>query len=112
MTFCDREFGVSVKTAERYIAAATEDIAASYKPVLAAETAKLMHQLQTLARLSVDTANLSTANAVYGQIIKLLGLEKQQVEVKHSLDNPMAIILREVRDGREQPLGNPEQLPA
>ncbi len=101
VTSCDREFGVSLKTAERYIAAATEDIAASYKPVLAAETAKLMHQFQTLARLSIEVGNFATANAVYGQIVKMLGLEKQQVEVKHSLDNPMAIILREVRDGRE-----------
>lgn len=93
---------ISSSTVDRYISSATEDIAESYKPEIAAHTAILLGQLQKLARTCLATQNLTTANQVYGQIIKLLGLEKHQVEVQHFAENPILVLMKNIREGKSE----------
>lgn len=97
---CGSEFKCSASTANRYIADANQKIADEFDYSRKAEVSKAVERLLRMQQECLARQDFKTAASIEGQLTKIYGLERQQVEVTHSVEDPIAKLMREIRDGR------------
>lgn len=97
---CGIEFKCSASTANRYIAEANTKIASEFDMNRKAEVSKAVERLLRMQQECLSREDFKTAASIEGQLTKIYGLERQQVEVTHSVEDPIAKLMREIRDGR------------
>jgi transposase len=97
---CGSEFKCSESTANRYIADANQKIADEFDFSRKAEVSKAVERLLRMQQECLARQDFKTAASIEGQLTKIYGLERQQVEVTHSVEDPIAKLMREIRDGR------------
>lgn len=96
---CGTEFKCSASTANRYIAEANNKIAAEFDLNRKAEVSKAVERLLRMQQECLARFDYRTAATIEAQLAKIHGLEKQQVEVTHSVEDPWVRLMREIRDG-------------
>jgi hypothetical protein len=96
---CGSEFKCSASTANRYIAEANTKIASEFDLNRKAEVSKAVERLLRMQQECLARFDFKTAATIEGQLAKIYGLEKQQVEVTHSVEDPWVRLMRELRDG-------------
>jgi hypothetical protein len=97
---CGHEFKASRTTAVRYISQANQKIADEFDYSRKAEVSKAVERLLRMQQECLARQDFKTAASIEGQLTKIYGLERQQVEVTHSVEDPIAKLMREIRDGR------------
>ena len=95
---CGTEFKVSSGTVNRYIAQANEHLAAAHDSDLKAELAKSLDKLTRYQQSCIVNGDMKTAVEIEKQLNKLHGLDRQQVEVKHSADDPLILLMTSIRE--------------
>lgn len=96
---CGQEFKASRTTAVRYISQANEKIAAEFDLNRKAEVSKAVERLLRMQQECLARHDYKTSATIEGQLAKIYGLEKQQVEVTHSVEDPWVKLMREIREG-------------
>lgn len=97
---CGTDFKCSASTAHRYIAEANNKIAAEFDLNRKAEVSKAVERLLRMQQECLARQDFKTAASIESQLTKIYGLERQLVEVTHSVEDPIAKLMREIRDGR------------
>lgn len=100
VSICEHEFKACRATAVRYIARANEKIADEFDYSRKAEVSKAVERLLRMQQECLARQDYKTAASIESQLVKIYGLERQQVEVTHSVEDPIAKLMREIRDGR------------
>jgi hypothetical protein len=100
VSICEQEFKACRASAVRYIARANEKIADEFDYSRKAEVSKAVERLLRMQQECLVREDFKTAASIEGQLTKIYGLERQQVEVTHSVEDPIAKLMREIRDGR------------
>ena len=100
VAICGNEFKASTRTANRYIADANEKIADEFDFSRKAEVSKAVERLLRMQQECLARKDFKTAASIESQLTKIYGLERLQVEVTHSVEDPIAKLMREIRDGR------------
>jgi hypothetical protein len=95
---CGEEFKVSSGTVDRYIAQANKDFAAAHETDLKAELAKSIDKLIRYQQSCIVNGDMKTAVDIEKQLNKLHGLDRQQVEVKHTADDPLVMLMTSIRE--------------
>jgi hypothetical protein len=100
VSICEQEFKACRASAVRYIARANEKIADEFDYSRKAEVSKAVERLLRMQQECLARQDFKTAASIESQLTKIYGLERQQVEVTHSVEDPIAKLMREIRDGR------------
>jgi len=100
VSICEQEFKACRASAVRYIARANEKIADEFDYSRKAEVSKAVERLLRMQQECLVREDFKTAASIESQLTKIYGLERQQVEVTHSVEDPIAKLMREIRDGR------------
>ena len=100
VAICGNEFKASPRSAQRYIADANQKIADEFDFSRKAEVSKAVERLLRMQQECLVREDFKTAASIESQLTKIYGLERQQVEVTHSVEDPIAKLMREIRDGR------------
>jgi hypothetical protein len=95
---CGEEHKVSSGTVDRYIAQANQNLAAAHDTDLKAELAKSIDKLTRYQQSSLVNGDMRTVVDIEKQLNKLHGLDRQQVEVKHSADDPLIMLMTSIRE--------------
>ena len=99
VSICEQEFKACRASAVRYIARANEKIASEFDLNRKSEVSKSVERLLRMQQECLARFDYRTAATIEGQLAKIYGLEKQQVEVTHSVEDPWVRLMRELRDG-------------
>lgn len=99
---CGSEFKCSASTANRYIAEANTKIALEFDMNRKAEVSKAVDRLLRMQQECIARQDYKTATSIEAQLAKIHGLEKQQVEVNHTIEDPWVRLMREIRDGTSE----------
>jgi hypothetical protein len=95
---CGEEFKVSSGTVDRYIAQANAQIAEAHEGDIKAELAKSIDKLTRYQQSCIMNGDMKTAVDIEKQLNKLHGLDRQQVEVKHTADDPLVMLMTSIRE--------------
>ena len=101
---CGEEMKVSSGTVDRYIAQANQNLAAAHDSDLKAELAKSIDKLIRYQQSCLVNGDMKTAVDIEKQLNKLHGLDRQQVEVKHSVDDPLVMLMTSIRERGKAPV--------
>ena len=101
---CGEEMKVSSGTVDRYIAQANAQIADAHHADLKAELAKSIDKLIRYQQSCLVNGDMKTAVDIEKQLNKLHGLDRQQVEVKHSVDDPLVMLMTAIRERGKAPV--------
>jgi hypothetical protein len=99
VSICEQEFKTCRATTTRDIAKANERIAEEFDMNRKAEVAKAVERLLRMQQECLARFDFKTASSIEAQLAKIHGLEKQHVEVTHSVEDPIAKLMREIREG-------------
>lgn len=97
---CGHEFKASRTTTVRDIAMANERIADDFDFSRKSEVAKSVDRLLRMQQECLARFDFKTAASIESQLVKIYGLERQQVDVTHTVEDPIAKLMREIRDGQ------------
>lgn len=96
---CADEFKCSSGTTDRYIAKANEALALSHQQDIKAELAKTIDKLIRYQQSCIVNNDIRTAVDIEKQLNKLHGLDRQQLDIKHSGENPIQVLMTSIREG-------------
>jgi hypothetical protein len=99
VSICEQEFKACRASAVRYIARANEKIADEFDYSRKAEVSKAVERLLRMQQECLARQDFKTAASIESQLTKIYGLERQQVEVTHSVEDPWVKLMREIREG-------------
>lgn len=79
---------------------ANERIADDFDFSRKSEVAKSVDRLLRMQQECLARFDFKTAASIESQLVKIYGLERQQVDVTHTVEDPIAKLMREIRDGQ------------
>lgn len=95
---CADEFKCASGTTDRYIAQANDMIASAHQQDVRAELAKSIDKLTRYQQSCIVNQDIKTAVDIEKQLNKLHGLDRQQLDIKHSGENPIQLLMTSIRE--------------
>jgi len=98
VTFCDGTFGVSERTAERYIAEAYRRIRLAHEKDRELDIAIAKARYEEIIRLAIERMELAVAVSAQRNIDRLLGLDAPE-RVEHGASDSLTEFFKKLRGG-------------